>query len=185
MRVVCGMKFGRLTVLEFAFSKNRLKYWRCQCVCGSLVTVYSGSLTRTKHSTKSCGCLKAERVGDLNRLEDGKSARNRRLSDYRKKAKRKGLPFDLTEEQFFALTQQPCHYCGREPYRTSHTKGTHYHGDFVYNGVDRKDSEQGYVRTNCVPCCHTCNLGKCDSSYEEFVQYLNRVAVFRKSLCLV
>ncbi len=29
-----GKKFGRLSVLEYAFSKNQFRYWKCICDCG-------------------------------------------------------------------------------------------------------------------------------------------------------
>lgn len=53
-----GEKFARLTVLELDYVKSRRRYWKCQCECGSIVTVSEGNL---KHGiTKSCGCIKKE-----------------------------------------------------------------------------------------------------------------------------
>ena len=53
-----GEKFARLTVLELDYMKSRRRYWKCQCECGSIVTVSEGNL---KHGiTKSCGCIKKE-----------------------------------------------------------------------------------------------------------------------------
>lgn len=57
-----GMKFGKLTVLgldesnEPNLSPSRLKYL-CKCECGEITSVIKTSLTKTKNSTKSCGCL--------------------------------------------------------------------------------------------------------------------------------
>lgn len=54
-----GQRFGRLTVIEFAGVKNkRYSYWKCRCDCGSVVTVYTYSLTSGK--SQSCGCLHNE-----------------------------------------------------------------------------------------------------------------------------
>lgn len=60
-----GLKFGRLTVLKQAesrISKNEksLTFWKCMCECGSIVEVYSGSLT--SGLTTSCGCFQKEKA---------------------------------------------------------------------------------------------------------------------------
>lgn len=46
--------FGRLTVLEFAETKNGLAYWKCECECGSIGPVLGTSLS--SGHTRSCGC---------------------------------------------------------------------------------------------------------------------------------
>ena len=53
-----GLHFGRLTVLEYAYSKNGRAYWKCICECGK-ETVALGK-TLLNGGTKSCGCLRAE-----------------------------------------------------------------------------------------------------------------------------
>ena len=58
-----GRKFGRLTVLRRdAKGTGR---WLCQCECGSVKSIASGTLN--SGHTKSCGCLRAEaeQKGDL------------------------------------------------------------------------------------------------------------------------
>lgn len=56
-----GKKFNRLTVIEDTGKrKNGSVVWLCQCDCGQFCEVNGGSLTRTNHPTKSCGCLKKE-----------------------------------------------------------------------------------------------------------------------------
>jgi len=56
-----GKKFNRLTVIEDTGKrKNGSVVWLCQCDCGKFCEVNGGSLTRTNHPTKSCGCLKKE-----------------------------------------------------------------------------------------------------------------------------
>ena len=54
-----GQIFGRLTVIDFAYtSKGRKAYWNCLCECGKR-TVVSGDKLRSGR-TKSCGCLQDE-----------------------------------------------------------------------------------------------------------------------------
>lgn len=53
-----GYSNNRLTVLEFAYTKDKQSYWKCVCDCGNTVTVIGDYLKRG--NTKSCGCLKIE-----------------------------------------------------------------------------------------------------------------------------
>ena len=60
-----GQKFGRLTVLEQVedyIDKKGVHFanWKCQCDCGNVVNVITGSLT--SRNTISCGCFHSERV---------------------------------------------------------------------------------------------------------------------------
>lgn len=52
---LAGEKFGRLTVIEFAYVKNGDTYWKCLCDCGNECIVRGYSLNTSR--TKSCGCL--------------------------------------------------------------------------------------------------------------------------------
>ncbi len=88
-------------------------------------------------------------------------------------AKDRGIPFELTDEQAYALFEQPCHYCGEEP-RARYTD--HYNGSYLHSGIDRKDSSKGYTVDNCVSCCPTCNFMKRARPYEEWVAWLDRMA---------
>mgnify|MGYP001624221728 FL=1 len=53
-----GMKFGRLTVIEFYKKINHVAYWKCRCNCGNEI-IASGILLRNG-SVKSCGCYKKD-----------------------------------------------------------------------------------------------------------------------------
>lgn len=156
-------------------------WWMCECDCGQLINIIQTSLTKKK-PTKSCGCIRIEAVGKWNRRGLGVAAKSYRLRVYKKKARIRKLPFKLSNKKFFELTQESCHYCGINPYRSSMTKGNHFYGDFIYNGIDRIDSTKGYTINNCVPCCSMCNKGKCDSSYKEFIHHLDQIAKFRRKL---
>ncbi len=126
--------------------------------------------------TKSCGCLQRETISQIRSLSPGLAMSKEIYARYRWRAEEKGRTFMLTLEQFRDVAQQNCHYCGAEP-RNIYERDT-YNGAFIYNGLDRIDSNQGYVVGNVVPCCWTCNRAKGDMSYEEFLAYLGRVAQF-------
>jgi hypothetical protein len=53
-----GNRYGRLTVIEQAESRNSSARWLCSCDCGNTSTVYGFSLRRG--DTRSCGCLSRE-----------------------------------------------------------------------------------------------------------------------------
>lgn len=52
-----GKRFGKLVVLSFE-CLNKGANWLCQCDCGRTSIVKTMCLTRAKHATKSCGCIK-------------------------------------------------------------------------------------------------------------------------------
>lgn len=55
-----GQRVGRLTIIRYAYAKNKCAYWLCRCDCGNEKIVRSNSL-RSKHNpTNSCGCLHHE-----------------------------------------------------------------------------------------------------------------------------
>lgn len=100
------------------------------------------------------------------------------FSNYRKEAKNRELPFELTREQFKTFVKQACHYCGIEP-RLRHFStydrvggATHAHA----NGIDRRDNTIGYTLANSVACCTVCNLAKSSLPVEDFEQWILRAA---------
>lgn len=63
-------RFGRLTVIGPAPSKNKKTYWACQCDCGNICVMRADQLKNGK--TKSCGCLNKEQQHTLgkNNIQD-------------------------------------------------------------------------------------------------------------------
>lgn len=74
-----GQVFERLTVLEFSHIVGGFAYWKCQCVCGNLITVRGTSL-RNSHS-RSCGCLQKAMVSG-NAIKHGHTANGQTSSEY-------------------------------------------------------------------------------------------------------
>ena len=56
-----GMRFGRLVVIEFDGRKNGRTFWKCRCDCG-IEKVFMNSVLAPAGKTRSCGCLRNERV---------------------------------------------------------------------------------------------------------------------------
>src|SRR5208337_4199503 len=133
-----GHIVGRLTVLGKAESRRDksgkgLVYWAVVCACGKHKEVSNTNITRTR----SCGCLRKGNPNNPNYLPLGMSARNSLLADYKKSARRRGLEWRLTDDWFFGLTQENCHYCGTAPGATHNSVGKN--GTYTYNGIDRKN----------------------------------------------
>ena len=53
-------RFNRLLVLERTKNKGKKTAWKCLCDCGNIVYVETTNLTSNR--TKSCGCLKMEKL---------------------------------------------------------------------------------------------------------------------------
>lgn len=131
-----------------------------RCVCGKTCNVIYRSL-KSGHS-KSCGCRKAPRPGQLadyaRQNEIGKTFL-RRAHATKSSAAQRGLVFELSTEELFRLVCGECHYCGLQG----------------PNGVDRVDNSLGYTPTNCVSACEQCNIAKNNYMYDLFVDWVERV----------
>jgi len=111
------------------------------------------------------------------KLAPGRGMMNHLLSIYKAAALRREHCWELTDGQFDAVTQSHCHYCGQPPSERKHNK--RFNGAYKCNGIDRKDSAAGYVMSNVVPCCKTCNYAKRTMGYDEFIGYLKRAGRFQ------
>lgn len=171
-----GIKFLKLTVLKFDSwviqGKNtRVSFWLCQCDCGNQCKVKGTHLSRG--DTKSCGCYKPNCLGK------GEASFNFLLSSYKRHAKNRNYSWDLTKDQTRFLTKQNCHYCNSSP--TNKIGGTRCNEKYVYNGIDRKNNNLGYILENCVSCCKTCNRMKSDMTYDDFLIHIDKI--YRKNTC--
>ena len=173
-----GQKFGRLVVIRRDGSnKWGLATWLCECQCGKK-TVVTGRGLRSGN-TKSCGCLRKERVGEINRLIPkrilpvGEAAFNALIGRMKYTAKKRGYLWDLTDDQVKQLTSQPCYYCGIEPFQQEAIRRRN--GTYVYNGLDRVENHKGYTPENVIPCCGICNAAKSDRNLEQFEMWIRNI----------
>lgn len=60
LKNIAGQKFGKLIVLEIdeqtSAEKGRV-FWKCQCDCGKITSIYNSNLING--ITKSCGCIRS------------------------------------------------------------------------------------------------------------------------------
>ena len=167
-----GGKFERWNVIrevEIPEHKNKFKktHWLCRCDCGN-ESIISTSGLRSKHST-SCGCYRKE----MQSLPFGESNANKLFNKYKITAGQRKLTFELSKEEFLSLTKQNCFYCDKIP--SSIAKGKRMNGVYIYNGIDRIDSQKGYTTENTVSCCGRCNEAKMSETQEDFIKWIEIV----------
>ena len=173
-----GERYGRLLVTKKAPSKHGYARWWCLCDCGKTKNVSGTCLQQGR--IKSCGCLRRETAtqraainSKSNELAAGEAACNLLYAVYRHNAEIRSRDFSITKEQFRELTSSNCFYCNLIP--TGVYKASSKTGVYIYNGIDRKQNEVGYVIENCVPCCKTCNWMKRMQTQAEFLDACRRV----------
>jgi hypothetical protein len=84
-------------------------------------------------------------------------------------AKKRGLAWSISYEDYIVLTQNVCYYCSDVL-------------PLVGCGLDRVDNNKGYETANVVPCCRQCNEVKGDRfSKEETKVIMNALRVYRQA----
>lgn len=102
-----GQKYGRLTVIERDFNKekeNKGVYWRCICECGNYTTVSSNNLRQGKYGTQSCG--KCHSSHGQNKIREIlRSNHVNFIEEYRFKdcKDQRPLPFDFFVESTYII----------------------------------------------------------------------------------
>lgn len=171
-----GKRFGKLLAL-YSTKERRSKsvVWKFRCDCGTEKLISSRGVCNG--GTKSCGCSQYNYLSP-HYLPNGESAFNQLYSTYKKLcAEKRNLELKLTKEEFRKLTKQNCVYCGVEP--SNVRKSRYNNGDYIYNGIDRVNNDVGYTTKNSVPCCWDCNSAKKEKPVEKFIEWLERIALFR------
>lgn len=174
---VTGERYGKLVAIRYTKSKRYpcgaiRRLWLFECDCGNSCEKSLFDVRRA--DTKSCGCARSDSRSSHNKLAKGESSTRQYINRLRLRAKAKGVPYSLTREQIERLISQDCHYCGVEPRQKFKTHKLS-NGEITYNGLDRKNVEEGYVLGNVVTCCGRCNRAKSDTPYEEFINWIGRV----------
>ena len=179
-----GKRYGKLLVQDY-FYKNKDLYYNCICDCGNKSEVRQDCFERKVGPIRSCGCLRKltmksnQLIGADKRWLGGNKAAKRALKQYYKaNAKRRGHIFDLNDDEFYTLVQGNCHYCGIPPnteQKIYKSKIDKIYESYIYNGIDRINSELGYTMDNCQTCCVHCNRAKQDMTNDEFLKLIKKI----------
>ena len=159
-----SVEFTLLKELPTDAGENRR--FVCRCVCGKVI---KGNLSNLKRDL-GCGCRMPLAAANARKhwhgKPDGVAALNSLFAQYRYKAKRRCLEWNLSKTDFERLTKGNCAYCGKPPRMC--VRNPNGNGDYVYNGVDRIDNKAGYAVENTVSCCDTCNKAKLQQTPAQF-----------------
>lgn len=129
--------------------------FECKCLlCGKVWEVTCSTLC--KKNFVGCQCYR----GNV-------AVKQTWFRKYKVGAKRRGLEFQISLEEFITLCESPCRYCGKIGHTTTTTGGVW--SEWNHNGVDRIDPTCGYVLSNCQPACWRCNRMKANLSEEKFL----------------
>ena len=88
---------------------------------------------------------------------------------YSRSARDKNLAFEISQEEFNKTVKEPCHYCN-----VIQERG--------FNGIDRLDSNIGYVIDNCVSCCKICNYMKCSLPVDVFLKRIEHILTYNNKI---
>jgi hypothetical protein len=78
----------------------------------------------------------------------------------------RNMAFHISFDFFKELVNKQCIYCGEKK-------------ENEINGIDRVDSTQGYIESNCVPCCSTCNFMKGELPQQAFLNQITKIYKYR------
>ena len=89
-------------------------------------------------------------------------------SRYQYDAKRRNIPFYLSEDEFTMIGKQPCYYCKCiSPY--------------TFSGIDRIQSNLPYQFDNCLPCCKSCNILKNCFQWDPLLHHFYRIYDYQQN----
>lgn len=181
-----GKRIGNLTITDVIVRPIKSKrsktgfenasFYEAKCDCGVEV------IKRMDRLTLMSGCARCSRIIKRSGNPDNVKINNyfykiRLYRDYKDNARIRNIEFSLSESKFFKTIDEPCYYCNALPvkYNNIHLSKHPTDGDFLRNGIDRLDNNQGYTDENVVPCCKTCNYMKHTNSYEEFSNQIEKI----------
>ena len=178
-----GDKRNNLTVISYKNGK-----WICHCICGNVTEVPTYHLNN--NNTKSCGCIKVEVSSKkAYKLIEGRRMYTPYISSARRVWKnmyRRNKNDDIDFDTFFKYSQQNCFYCGIAPsnkynhFNAVSSRGSQKaknEGEFIYNGIDRINSDGYHTADNIATCCYLCNRSKNDRSINEFLSWVNNLQI--------
>jgi len=167
-----GNKFGSLIIIKqyngFSPCGSKIIKVDYTCNCGHMgINKRIGSVKRQSM------CIYCKKKNEFKVKEIGRSAFNNLYNDYRTGAKSKNREFKLTPNEFELLTKNNCYYCGEIPSNIKHARNRTE--IYIYNGIDRKDNNKGYISENVVSCCKRCNFMKLKLSDLDFINHIKKI----------
>lgn len=182
-----GKEVNGISVIGYDNCKNALGKSRpkftCICSCGSTFECRTDAILGSK--TVSCGCKSGDLISQKGRLPNNAGAFNLLIRMYASGAKKRGLDFNLTIDEFKHFIYSNCYYCGSKPKESiliasSKSSPNRRPRKITYNGIDRVDNAVGYNIGNCVSCCSICNTAKSNLPLADFTNWIKKLCHHQK-----
>jgi hypothetical protein len=148
-----GQRFHRLLVQDYAYSKNKRRYWQCVCDCGRETFVPTKRLT--SNHTKSCGCLNQENMDKRRVTPETRRARKARDSQKHRARypEQTAAAYETYQKPWRAdkYLRGLCIGCGKRPQRETSCVCQQCHANSLASVKKRRQAciEKG-VCTNCM-----------------------------------
>lgn len=186
--ILPGRTYGNYKVIESIKVNHKVKrkdghYVECMATKWRCIYIPTGEekITTTGYLSefKDAELEKEELDKLVNENKHQLGFRNHLYRSYKRNAKLRNHEFNLTQDEFELIIFQDCYYCGAKPKEMS-LKSMEGHGNMkqpplLYNGIDRIDSDGGYTKENCVPCCQFCNYMKHTLSQKNFLERIKLI----------
>lgn len=146
----CGFKYDETQLLTIDRIDNDIDYIKGNCTSACVMcNIMKGSLNQKifidicELIISNFGIIESEIILEImpDKISMG-------YISYIQRAKNKKINFDLKIHEFNLITSNFCYLCNKP------------NSDNHINGIDRIDNNMGYVYTNCMSCCTTCNFIK-------------------------
>lgn len=161
-----GLKEENAIRTEYHFTKSGRKLlvyiYNCKD-CGKEIRPRQQQLKNCTGKCQSC-CHKIEKF-------------KVRFNFLKERCKQGNIKRSLSFNDYLEFTKiNNCYYCNIE---IDWTTKTHSYGGKAYY-LDRKNSNIGYTKENCVVCCSQCNRMKMSLSSKEFIEKCKKIAYNKK-----
>lgn len=177
-----GKVFGKLTVIEQVESYRNISTkgthttrsrFKCICSCGE-IRIAEGTKLRNGKVSRCMTCAYKSRPQSIERLTDEQRLFNLCVVN---RCKGKNIKLEIDVNQYITISSNPCFYCGEPPKERTflNTAKRVKHIPLFLHGIDRLDSNKGYIIDNCVSCCKYCNVAKSTMSVEQFKNHINKI----------
>lgn len=145
---ITGERFGRLIVVSSAGHNHRGRtQWFCHCDCGNDVKVTTGRLR--SGTTRSCGCLYRQVVGNRTRKHGESYGAHRRTRLYVIWTNMRQRCANPKNKSFKNYGGRGIRVCKEWDSFESFRDWAHAHGYSDDLTIDRVDNEAGYSPENC------------------------------------
>lgn len=164
-----GQKFGKWTVIQDAYQKNRRHLWLCECSCLESTRRLIPQFCLLSGRSKSCGCRRRElsKENSASWKGEGKVS-GKAWCSIKSSATAREIPFEISIGDVWELFQKQSGRCALSDIPLDFdTKWDMEDGNA---SLDRIDSSKGYVLNNLQWVDKRINYMKRTLSNEEFVE---------------